>query len=146
MFIYTFITTLWSKNATLFTSSMHNMPVFWLFSGDFLVFQPAHWTNGVKFGMEKSTKCMDLLYHHAKFGWACRSHVAGKGKRGRVRGGEENRILSSCLFCPSCFGITKIVCTTFPSTHWITETVLVLLDRGWFVVVHRIPFCLYAAG
>jgi len=42
-----------------------------------------------------------------------------------------------CLsVCPSCFWMSEIVCPISPWRHWSTETILMPLDRGRFVVVH----------
>jgi len=45
--------------------------------------------------------------------------------------------LSVCLFvCLSCFWTSEFVCPISPWRRWSTETTLIPLDRGRFVVVH----------
>ena len=64
---------------------------------------------------------LEVLYHHAKFGGARISPAAGVAKN----------VEFFCLFVRHAFE-RQIV-----RRRWITETILMLLDRGRFVVVHQ---------
>jgi len=48
------------------------------------------------------------------------------------------KTLSFLSVCVStvCFWITEFVCTMLPLSHWNVRMILILLDRGRFVVVH----------
>ena len=74
---------------------------------------------------------LEVLYHHAKFGGARISHAAGVAKN------VEFLFLSVCLsVCPSHFWTSEFVRPISPWRRWSTETILMPLDRGRFVVVH----------
>jgi len=71
---------------------------------------------------------LEVLYHSAKFGGAQIPPAAGVAK---------NIEFFVCLFvCSSRFWTSEIVRQISPWRHWSTETILMLLDRGRFVVVH----------
>ena len=53
------------------------------------------------------------------------------------RGSQKRWVFFVCLFvCPSLFWTSEIVRPISPWRHWSTETILMPLDRGTFVVVH----------
>ena len=71
---------------------------------------------------------LEVLYHRATFGGDRISHAAGAVK---------NVELFVCLFvCPSRFRTSEFVRPISPRRRWSTETILIPLDRGRFVVAH----------
>jgi len=74
------------------------------------------------------TSSRSSINHHAKFGGVWISFAAVVAK---------NVEFFVCLFvCPSCFWTSEIVRPISPCRRWSTETILMPLDRGRFVVVH----------
>jgi len=74
---------------------------------------------------------LDVLYHRAKFGGARISPAAGTAK--------NVEFFSDCLFCLSVTVLNVRVCAPdffMKAVAWSTETILIPLDRGRFVVVH----------
>ena len=80
---------------------------------------------------EKFLRCknvLKVLYHRAKFGGAGISPAAGAAK---------NVKFFVCLFvCSSRSWMSEFVHTISPRRCWSTETILIPLDRGRFVVIH----------
>ena len=71
---------------------------------------------------------LEVLYHHAKFGEARISPAAGAAK---------NVEFFVCLsVCSPRFWTSEIVHQISPWRRWSTETILIPLDRGRFVLVH----------
>jgi len=67
-----------------------------------------------------------VLYHHAKFGGARILPTVAKHVEFFV-----------CLsVCSSCLWMSEFVRTILPRRRWSTETILIPLHRGRFVVVH----------
>ena len=73
---------------------------------------------------------LEVLYHHAKFGGVRISPAA------RLTENVEF-FLSVCLFVRHAFERQRF-CARFRHGRWSTETILVPLDRGRFVVVHPV--------
>jgi len=71
---------------------------------------------------------LEVLYHHAKFGGPRISPAAGVAK--------NVEFFVSLSVCPSCFWTSEIVRRISPWRRWRTETILIPLDRGRFVLVH----------
>jgi len=84
---------------------------------------------------QKFSRCknvLEVLYRRAKFGRAPISRAAVAAK-------SVEYFLFVCMFvCSSCFWTSKFVRLISPWTwrRWSTETILMLLDRRMFVVVH----------
>jgi len=70
---------------------------------------------------------LEVLYHHAKFG----------GLGFHLPLGRPKRWVFVCLsVCPSRFWTSEFVHPVSPWRRWSTETILIPLDRGRFIVVH----------
>jgi len=54
----------------------------------------------------------------------------------RRRGGQKHWVFVCLFVCPSCFWMSEFVRPISPWSRWSTETILMLLDRGRFIVVH----------
>jgi len=67
---------------------------------------------------------LEVLYHHAKFGGARISPAAEVGKN-----------VEFLSVCSSRFWTSEIVRPISPWRRWSTETILIPLDRGRFVLV-----------
>ena len=76
---------------------------------------------------QRRKNVLEVLYHHAKFGWARISPATAAAK--------DVEFLSVCLSVHHAWK-SEFVRPISPWRRWSTETIWILLDRGRFVVVH----------
>ena len=85
---------------------------------------------------------LEVVYHHAKFGEARISPAAGVAKNVEF---FSSASLSVFLFVLHAFERQEFVHPISPRRRWSTETILMPLDRGRFVVCTRVQLYQIAA-